>query len=353
VNLPRRTIYRVVTAVFVLASVLTNAGLANAAVLNASSLSMSDPRPSQTAVDYTFQASNVTSAGIKCIKQVYSTAIGGSTAPASFSSTGASVDAASTYINGSATGWSLDASTNGTILYTHATTSVTPASGTRNFILHGVTNGNTVGTTYYLTFSTYDNVDCSTSPIDNIQLAFVFTNAQTVTVTIDPTLTFAVAGVASGQTVNGTSTNVTTTSTTVPLGTPTLVTNQVAAQDLTVSTNAGAGYTVAIRYTGAPATSSYSLADHAGTNAAPSVFTAAGTESFGYTTENTTLGTGTAGRFGSNKWAAFTTSNNEVIYSSAPVNAQTTRVGYQVGISNVTKAGNYVTTVIYTCTPVF
>jgi hypothetical protein len=94
------------------------------------------------------------------------------------------------------------------------------------------------------------------------------------------------------------------------------------------------------------------IADHTGTNAAPTVFTSVGTESFGYTTNDATLGTGTAGRFSSNKWAAFTSSPLEVAYNSAPV-SETIRVGYQTGISSTTKAGTYTTTVIYVATPTY
>jgi hypothetical protein len=339
----------------VLSTLLFQASLANAAVLNNSSLSQSDPRPSQTGVTDTFLTSNVTSATIKCIKVVYSSSVSSPTAPAGFSSTGATINAASTYINGSTTGWTLDATTNGTLLYTNAT-GITPGGATRNLIVDGLTNGSTVGTTYFYLFNTYNNVDCATSPVDNIQLAYVYTNAQTVTFTVDPTLTFTVSGIASAQAVNSATTNVTTTSTAVPLGTPTIVTNQIAAQDLTVSTNAGVGYTVSARYTSKPTSAGNTLNDHTGTNAAPTAFSAAGTEAFGYTTNDATLGTGTANRFttgGGNKWAAMTTSNAEVAYDGSPVSNQTTRVGFQVGISNVTKAGNYTTTVIYTATPVF
>jgi hypothetical protein len=134
-------------------------------------------------------------------------------------------------------------------------------------------------------------------------------------------------------------------------------TNQVVCQDLTASTNATNGYTIFARYTGAPANNlAQTIASHSGTNAAPTTFSAAGTEAYGYTTNDATLGTGTADRFtssGANKFAAMTTSNAEVGYESAGVTSTTYRVGHQVGVSLTTFPGTYTTTVIYTCTPIY
>jgi hypothetical protein len=344
---PRRL--RIIAAFVVALGMMPN--VAMAAQLNTATLNQSDPRPSQSS-NYSFAMSNVTASAIKCIKVVLATTSTGTTVPGSLVSTTAAINTGGTnYIVN--TGWTLDATTNGTMLYTNASGATPASSSGRTVELDTITNGNTAGTTYYAQFSTYNNVNCSSSPVDNVVIAYQYNAGQAVSITIDPTLTFAVAGVASSGTVNSATTNVTTTSTTIPLGTPTTLQNQIAAQDLSVSTNAGGGYTVYIRYTAAPTSGSNVLADHTGTNSAPTTFSAAGTEAFGYTTADTTLGTGTAGRFSGNKWAGFTTSNAEVAYDAAPVTSQTTRVGFQVGIGITTKAGNYISTVIYTCTPVF
>ncbi len=327
-----------------------NIGIANAVQLTTASLAQSDPRPSVSS-NYTVTVSSVQLVTTRCIKEVYATTSTGTTVPGSFVSTSATINTTNTnYIN--TTGWSLDATTNGTLKYTLAG-GATPASASgRIFEADGITNGATSNTTYYLQFSTYSDAACSVA-LDSVTIAYVYTDGQSVSITIDPTLSFSVAGVASGGTVNSATTNVTTTSTAVPLGTPTISTNQIAAQDITVSTNAGAGYTVYTRYTAKPTSGANTLNDWTGSNATPTTFSAAGTEAFGYTTNDFTLGTGTAARFSSNKWAAFTTSNLEVAYDAAPVSAQTTRVGYQVGIAGATKAGSYITTVIFTATPVF
>jgi hypothetical protein len=98
---------------------------------------------------------------------------------------------------------------------------------------------------------------------------------------------------------------------------------------------------------------SQTIANSSGSNTTPAAFPAAGTEAYGYTTNDATLGTGTAGRFISNLWAAMTTTNAEVGYESAGVTSTTYRVGHQVGVSAITHPGTYTTTVVYTCTPVY
>jgi hypothetical protein len=352
VRTKRQIIQSVLTAGFVAWSTLGMSGIASAGVYNTATMSQTDPRPSATAVTNVFTVSNVTSTLIRCVKVQYSTSTTSFTAVPGITTTAATVNAGSTLINSSLTGWTLNVATNGVVTNTNAT-GITPSTLTgATYRIDAITNGSTVGTTYFALFNSYSDVACTTA-VDNVQIAYVYTNGQAVTITVDPTMTFTVTGVASGGSVNGATTNVTTTSTTVPLGTPTTTTNQIAAQDLAVTTNAGSGYTVYARYTAAPTSTSYTLADWTGSNATPTVFSAAGTEAFGYTTNDFTLGTGTAARFSANKWAAFTATNNEVAFDSVPVSAQTTRVGFQVGISGLTKAGNYTTTVIYTATPVF
>lgn len=188
---------------------------------------------------------------------------------------------------------------------------------------------------------------------------YIFTSGQAVSLTVDPTISFNIALVASSQSVNGATTTVATTDGTIPFGTVTASTNAIAAHDTTVTTNAGTGYTTSIRYTATPSDGgSNDINDVSpGTNGSPQDFSAAGVEAFGYTTDDATLsvtGDG-ANRFTTptNQWAKFTTSNAEVAYSGAAVSAQTVRVGYQVGVANTTPATIYTTTVIITCTPAY
>jgi hypothetical protein len=326
----------------------------NAAYLTTGSVTMADSRISQS-TNYTIQFSNVSLSPIKCIKAQFSDAATGGSKPTGMTITSTTFAGTSTYVPTPAS-WTINNNnTSGVSSITYATGETPANASSRTVVLNTITNGSTANTSYFLQFSTYNNVDCTTSPVDNAVIMFVFTDGQVVTATVDPTLTFSVAGVASGQTVNGATTNVTTTTTTVPFGTVTSGSNKIAAHDLAVGTNAGGGYTVTIRYTGVLLSGSNDINDLSGaTNAAPIAFTAAGTESFGYTTNDATLGTGTPARFtsGGPKWAAFTTSPLEIAYSAAAA-SETTRVGYQVGVASTTPAGTYTTTVVYVATPTY
>ena len=359
-----RGTFRMMTAVAALAlPVLALAGVVHAATLSTASVTLDKPQINSTTVKYDFLTSNVTTATtIRCVKLVFSAASDGSGGvPTGMdTSVGAvSVNTAASDFFTSHAGWTLDKSTNGTLEYTNATGDNPDVGTAANFVVDGVTNGSQANDDKYLTLSTYTNVNCSTGPTDSVTVGFIFTDGQEVSASVDASLTFAVSGVTGNGalTIGGaTITNgLATTSSTIPFGTVTASVNKVAAQDLTVSTNSGLGYTVSTRYTGAPTTGTYTISDLAThTNASPGSFSSFGTEAFGYTTNDALLGTGTTTRFStSDKWAAFSTTNAEVAYHNAAVANQTTRVGYQIGVSGSTEPGTYLSTVIYTATPVY
>jgi hypothetical protein len=136
--------------------------------------------------------------------------------------------------------------------------------------------------------------------------------------------------------------------------------NAIVCQALTAATNATNGFTVYARYTSKPTNSlSQTIADTNGSNGVPTAFPAAGTEAYGYTTNDTALstcgGTCNSNRFTSpsQEWAPMTTSNAEVMYETNGVSSTTFDIGHQVGVSNLTHPGTYSTTVIYTCTPIY
>jgi hypothetical protein len=113
---------------FILISFVFNFGLfslfgklyADAAVLTTGSVAISDSRPSTASVTYTIDFSNVTTSAIKCIKGVFSTQASGGSVPTAFTSTSAALSASSDYIPTPAS-WTVDASTNGTVLITYGT----------------------------------------------------------------------------------------------------------------------------------------------------------------------------------------------------------------------------------------
>ncbi len=327
----------------------------SAASLTGSKVALSDSRPSGTSVSYDLEFDNVTTSAIKCLKVEFDTAADGTGGkPTGLDITSAALSGSSDYIPTPAS-WSVsNNNTTGVSSITFAT-GETPAGATdRNVILTGITNGSTAETGYYAIFSTYNNTDCTSSGVDTGIGTFIYVTGQAVSLTVDPTIAFNVAAVASSQTVNGATTTVTSTDGTIPFGTVTTGALSIAAHDATVTTNAGSGYTIYIRYTAKPTSGSNDIDDHSGSNAAPSAMSA-GTEAFGYTTNDSSL-SGTATRFTDSapEYAAFTTSNAEVAYSAAAVSSETTRIGYAVGISGTTPAGTYgASTVILTATPAY
>lgn len=343
----------VLLSMFLLGQMLMSKSYVQAATLTDGSATLSDSRVSQTGVSYTLEFGNVTTSAIKCMKVVFSDATSGGSVPTGLSTASADIAGTSDYIPTPGS-WTVDgSSTNGTVQITYATGETPASSSGRTLTLTGITNGSTAETGYYVQFNTYTAEAC-TGAVDDSVLAFIYTNGQVVSATVDPSLSFSISAVSSGGTVNGATTNVSTTTSTVPFATVSPSTNVVAAHDLSIGTNASNGYTVFTRYTQELQNGSADVIDdHTGTNATPTVFpSGTTTEAFGYTTDDATLGTGTAGRFISNKWAAFTTSDVELAYSATPT-SDTVRVGYQVSVADTTPAGAYQTTVIYSAVPTY
>lgn len=233
----------------------------------------------------------------------------------------------------------------------------------------GVTNSSTADATFFARIKTFS--DAGTTEIDfgQVAAATLTSTSIAVTATVDPNLTFTVAGVNSGGSVNGESTTITTAAATVPFGTLTPGTPAVGAHDVTITTNAGGGYTVTASHSATitgnpPLTSGTNNIDaFTGTNASPTTWSEpngatanTNTGFFGYTTEDTSLCTGTADRFtssGGNKWAGSTLTGMEVICSTTGVSSQTTRVGWQVEVNNIQPAGGYTGTAILIATPTY
>ncbi len=315
--------------------------------LSNTSLLLSNPQPS-TSSNYTFTSSSFsTGTTIRCIDLRLNTLADG-TGSAVGTSTSSTLTSSSVITTGS---WTYDNSTNGRLRLTNATGETPAASG--NIVFGGITNGSTADTTYYGIFTSYSDVSCTGgNEVDQATVAYLFTNGKQVQLTVDPTLTFTCAGVASGQSVNGATTTVTSTASGIDyLNDVTFAANGISAHDLQVSTNATNGYTVYVRESGQLTNGSDTIADWTGTNAAPTTISGAGSELWAYTTEDSTLSGGTADRFtnGGPFWAGFSTTNAPVVDNSgATTGTQTTRVGQQVGVSTTTPAGTYQTTIIYT-----
>ncbi|NBV76676.1 hypothetical protein EBR66_00710 [bacterium] len=190
----------------------------------------------------------------------------------------------------------------------------------------------------------------------------------TVTASVDTSFTFTVAGVASGASVNGDTTS-TTTATAIGFGTLVPTVPVIAAQDLTVTTNAVNGFSVTVQedqnLTSANG-ADIDLFKDGNENVAPTTWTSPtntlGQEKtyshLGISSEDATL---TAGdEFGTSLYAGnFGSTTRQVFYHNGPANGSTanigaTRVGYKIEIASLQEAANdYINRITYVATPVF
>lgn len=125
-----------------------------------------------------------------------------------------------------------------------STITVTVGDGTKKMINPAPITGHTQGAAdvYTLNVKTRDG---STNTLDQSNVKVAVIEGVLVSATVQETLSVTIAGVAASTAVCGATTDVTTTATSVPWGT---IINfgafQEAAQTITVSTNADAGYVV-------------------------------------------------------------------------------------------------------------
>jgi len=316
--------------------------------LSGGSATLSDSRPSATSVSYTFDWDNVSLSTIKCMKIQFNTqAGGGGSVPTGFGNIGTYNVATSDFVPDVQT-WVGDTATAGVIKITNGTGEIPASSADRTVVINGLTNGSTVNTAFYAIFTTYNNTDCSADGVDSGVVTFIYTTGQAVSLTVEPSISFAIAAVAIGQSVNGAAVTVLSTTTSIPFSTVTINANAIAAHTLTVDTNAGSGYFVYVKYTDKPIYNVVNdINDHGGDHTTPTTMAAA-TEAFGYTTEDTDYN-----QFQTNKYSKFTTTNAELAKSTAAVSSEQTKVGYEVGVAGNTPAGTYQTTVVLTCTPMY
>lgn len=326
-------------------------------------VTISDSRASATATyDYAFTATTTTN--IKQIDLKFCTQAGAwadtCTAPTGLSTSGSS--RASDNIAGTGR---TDSQPGANSFRTVITTPASQATQAITFSIASITNPSTTNTTFFARFITWS--DTGSTEIDSGEATFAILTSTSlaVTATINETLSFSLAAATSGN-VNGAAITVTsgTSASTIPFGTLAAATPSIAAHDVTVTTNASGGYTVTVKTAADPplVSGSENIDKFTGTNAAPAVWSSPNGSSasvntgfFGYTTEDATLGTGTAARFTDtgNEWAGATTSPLEVIYSATGVSSQTTRVGWQAEVNAIQPAGSYTGTVVMVATPTY
>ena len=326
---------------------------ATAGLADTASVQLSDSRPSQAAVAYTTKFNIGSTAAIKCINVVFSlNADGTGGVPTGLVTIGSTKSGTVTGTGVTNANWSLYTTGNsGTLQWENGTgESHTAADPITSFQATGLTNPSlAANTAFYAVITTYSTLSthaCSGVVDTSNTIALVTTTGVAASVTVQPTLSFAVTNYGTAVNGSGSSGLVTTTNATIPFGTLAAGSNASGSQTLTTSTNAKNGFTVYVRYTGQLTDAATdTIANTAGTNASPATYTA---NTLGYTTD----GAGQA-QFTSNTWAALTTTNAAIATRNAPANAVTDHIEYKVGIANTQQPGTYTTTVTYTATPSF
>ncbi len=207
------------------------------------------------------------------------------------------------------------------------------------------------------------------TPVDSTSAKVAHIEAVRVTATVDPTINFSIAGVASGATRCGVSTSVTTTATSVPFGTMSLNTFKTLAHNLTVSTNASGGYVVTSAENdqlGKDGATTPNIADtlcDSGTcsESTPSEWNTATNTGFGYSLENVDAASiafeydDSSNSFRSRQFSDLQASETPAtIFSSTTVaNAEDIYVCYRLSVGATQAAGDYENQITYTATGTF
>ena len=173
-----------------------------------------------------------------------------------------------------------------------------------------------------------------------------------------PSLTMAISGVSSGVSIAGLTTTVTSTASSVGYGSLTIGDGSpnIAAQGVTVTTNATGGYTTTVRQNqNLTSTNGDTIGVVSGTNLSPAAFgTGVTTGRFGYHTTDSSLCTGTASRFSANDtYAAFDSTAYEVGCNTGPATSELTQLVYKLVIGTLQEAGDYQNTITYITTATY
>lgn len=230
---------------------------------------------------------------IKSIKLEYRIKPSGTaTVPLSLATTSALLpgsDDTITVNSTASTGWTNTKSTPGELLISKA--GGTGALTTGNPIsisLSAITNNSSVASgsnvecdavansdTCYILISTYAN-DNGTSLIDAGVATYTVITGTTVTATVDPSLTFTVAGITTLTAINTNDSNaactgadVAATSTSIPFGNITVGVSKCGQQSITVGTNAQLGYKVYHKFVGTAPASDMMVGTNASNNIDP------------------------------------------------------------------------------------
>lgn len=331
----RQFVQRIASLFVVGTLMMSFADQAFAATYTSGSLALSNPTISASSTTYTITVGGVTTSAIQCIQVRFTGTIGSNAKPTGMNVTSAAFSGSSTYVPTPASWTPTNDNTNGIVQLTFGSGETPASASNRKIILTGITNGSTPATTYYAEISTFNNTDCSTSPVDSGTVAFIYDQGVTATATVNPSLTFTVSSTSCG------------------LGTLSTSATGSCSHTVIAGTNAVSGYTISYLPT-TTLTNGGATIDAIGGTATTST---TGAEQFGINLkDNATPNVGVNPSGGSGAPLtnynvadnfAFNTAGANIA-SAAGTSANTTfTVSYIANIASNTDAGNYSTTVTY------
>ena len=218
--------------------------------------------------------------------------------------------------------------------------------------------------------------DSGGTVVDQTTTKIGVVDAVKVSATIAPQLTFTVAGISSGTTVCGNSTDVTTTAISVPFDALTIGSFVDAAQRLTVTTNASGGYSVTVAEndqigrngnacSGDGSSSNSCVVDASVTGATHTTsadWTSATDDGFGYSLDPVTAGLTAAFQynestrtFSAKQFADLAESEApQTVYSRSDVaSSDIVDVCYRIAPAATNVAGDYENYIVYTASATF
>jgi hypothetical protein len=314
-------------------------GTADAAALTALTLTPSNPtKATSNTLTYAISSS---SGAAQCIRVHFSS----STTFSGTLPTGMSF--ATPVLTGNATGYT----TTSTSDYVQGTNAAGPTL--TGITITNVTNPSSAGSLYSY-IEVFSAVGC-TGLIDTGTVATAITDNTTVSVTVDPSFTFTVANQATA--CNGESNFVTGagTATTVALGSMAVSSNKSGGQLLTVSSNAGAGYSVYVRGTQASGQlrAGATQWSETGVGTFPTGAALTAGEKFGFTF-NDANATGSVVNPASGFFSKLdNATTNKILDGSGVTPSGTGCISFDAQTGASTPAGTYTATIIYTAVPVF
>lgn len=324
---------------------------ASAAQITSRKVTVSNSGAAATGVTYTVTSAALpTTTAVKSVSLTACDAASGScVTPSGFSVASSTLGAQPTGL-GSASGWTVNTATAGSLRVVNAANATT-SSGAVSIQWDSVVNPTAANTTYYLRMTTYSDA-AWTTPLDTGTIAVSTTNQITVSATVDESLTFCTG--TSGITTSSCSG---ATGTSASLGTLTASTTGASTSLLGVGTNGQTGYSITV--SGSTLTSGGNTISALAAQTASTV----GGEQFGLNLrDNATpnIGADADGSGAGTPTSNYNTADQYRFVTGDSIASKNTSeafrrftVSYIANIGTATEAGTYSTALTYICTATF